>query len=73
MNSTVAISAEDLLVSHLKWPAGAPAGLPTNLVISVPEYLLDSADDDELEEYISDAICDQVGTAPLNTFSFEPA
>lgn len=72
MNNTAVLAGEDLLVNDLEWPVGAPAGLPTDLIVPVPEYLLDDEDDDDLNDYIVEAIFDQVGVRPLDTFSFEP-
>lgn len=68
----VTFAATDLLVDDIDWPAGASAALPTSLIVSVPDYLLDSDDDDALDDYIIEAIHDQVGVSPLNSFSFGP-
>jgi hypothetical protein len=68
----IATASDDFVIGDLEWPKGAPDGLPTEVVLSIPYHLLDDAQDDELDDYIADIIHAMVGVCPLDTFSFEP-
>lgn len=68
----ITISSDEFLISDIEWPTGSLPGLPDSVVVSIPYYLLDEGEEDDLDDFIIESIFDMTGARPSNSFSFEP-